>query len=83
MTHELLLEVPSYMAMISEILFSCWGACTERDPKAVEGAPSFRASAIIANPVTYGSIHCAEALGIPLHLSFPQPWVPTKYNPFS
>ena len=32
----------------------------------------FTADAIISNPVTYGHIHCAEALGVPLHLMFPQ-----------
>jgi sterol 3beta-glucosyltransferase len=35
------------------------------------------ADAIISNPVTYGHIHCAEALGVPLHLMFPQV-VPTR-----
>jgi hypothetical protein len=32
----------------------------------------FIADSIISNPVTYGHIHCAEALGVPLHLMFPQ-----------
>ena len=41
----------------------------------------FQADAIISNPVTYAHIHCAEALGVPLHLFFPQPWVPTKAFP--
>ena len=31
-----------------------------------------QADAIIANPPTYGHIHCAERLGVPLHLMFPQ-----------
>lgn len=30
------------------------------------------ADAIISNPVSYAHVHCAEALGIPLHLMFPQ-----------
>lgn len=30
------------------------------------------ADAIISNPVSYAHLHCAEALGIPLHLMFPQ-----------
>jgi hypothetical protein len=30
------------------------------------------ADAIISNPVCYAHIHCAEALGVPLHLMFPQ-----------
>eukprot|EP00953_Heterococcus_sp_UTEX-ZZ885_P032529 16981-Heterococcus_DN1.PRE.4 len=36
---------------------------------------------IISNPVTYAHIHCAEALRIPLHLFFPQPWTPTQAFP--
>ena len=87
--HELLLEAPSYISMISEILFSCWGAVTANDPRENEDGshtpttttPSFRANAIISNPVTYGHVHCAEALGVPIHLMFPQPWVPTKAFP--
>jgi len=30
----------------------------------------FVADAIIANPPSYGHIHCAEKLGIPLHMMF-------------
>ncbi|GAB9477736.1 Sterol 3-beta-glucosyltransferase, partial [Globisporangium polare] len=36
---------------------------------------------IISNPVTYGHIHVAERLGVPLHIMFPQPWVPTVAFP--
>jgi hypothetical protein len=32
----------------------------------------FVADAIISNPVTYGHIHVAESLSIPLHIMFPQ-----------
>jgi len=42
---------------------------------------TFLADAIISNPVSYGHIHCAEALSIPLHIMFPQPWFPTKCFP--
>jgi UDP:flavonoid glycosyltransferase YjiC (YdhE family) len=42
---------------------------------------TFVPDAIISNPVTYAHIHCAEALGIPLHMMFPQPWTPTKAFP--
>ena len=31
--------------------------------------------------MTYGHIHCAEALSIPLHIMFPQPWHSTKCFP--
>lgn len=47
----------------------------------MQSGRKFQADAIISNPVTYAHIHCAEALGVPLHLFFPQPWVPTKAFP--
>ena len=34
--------------------------------------------AIISNPPTYGHIHCAEKLGVPLQMFFTMPWSPTK-----
>ncbi|KAL9182657.1 LOW QUALITY PROTEIN: hypothetical protein ACHAXT_013309 [Thalassiosira profunda] len=34
----------------------------------------FVADAVIANPPSIGHIHVCEALGIPLHIMFPQPW---------
>lgn len=59
--------------MTVDIMKSCWGACIEPTVNSVtkESTPFF-ADAIISNPVSYGHIHCAEALGIPLHLMFPQ-----------
>eukprot|EP00595_Chromulina_sp_UTEXLB2642_P003086 CAMPEP_0196763528 /NCGR_PEP_ID=MMETSP1095-20130614/4257_1 /TAXON_ID=96789 ORGANISM="Chromulina nebulosa, Strain UTEXLB2642" /NCGR_SAMPLE_ID=MMETSP1095 /ASSEMBLY_ACC=CAM_ASM_000446 /LENGTH=1269 /DNA_ID=CAMNT_0042116921 /DNA_START=178 /DNA_END=3987 /DNA_ORIENTATION=- len=77
---DLINEVPKNLAMLSEIIHSCWGACVNPDPDD-ETKRQFIADAIISNPVTYGHIHCAEALGIPLHLMFPQPWLPTKAFP--
>ncbi|KAH7184107.1 hypothetical protein BKA60DRAFT_613781 [Fusarium oxysporum] len=38
----------------------------------------FIADAIIANPPSMAHIHCAEKLGIPLHMVFTMPWSPTK-----
>jgi len=38
----------------------------------------FIADVIIANPPSMGHIHCAEKLGIPLHIVFTMPWSPTK-----
>ena len=38
----------------------------------------FVADVIIANPPSMGHIHCAEKLGIPLHIVFTMPWSPTK-----
>lgn len=65
-----------------EIFHSCWNACIKDDPEVPAGAlPPFVADAIISNPVTYVHVHCAEALSVPLHIMFPQPWSPTKAFP--
>ncbi|KAF4318338.1 hypothetical protein G195_008338 [Phytophthora kernoviae 00238/432] len=77
-------DVPRNLLMIEEILHSTWPAVSAPDPEGggpgVRGKP-FRAQAIISNPVTYGHIHVAERLGVPLHIMFPQPWVPTTAFP--
>lgn len=41
----------------------------------------FVADAIIANPPSFAHIHCAERLGIPLHLMFTFPYTPTQQFP--
>jgi UDP:flavonoid glycosyltransferase YjiC (YdhE family) len=41
----------------------------------------FVANAIIANPPSFAHIHCAEKLGIPVHLMFTMPWSPTQAFP--
>ena len=65
-----------------EILKGCWRACIEpgngmdKDQKhsrlnMSDSQPRhFIADAIIANPPSFAHIHCAERLGIPLHLMF-------------
>jgi hypothetical protein len=68
---EILKEVPKFHTMICDIVSSAWKSCLEPDPKDEDAKP-FAADVIISNPVTYGHCHCAEALGIPLHLMFPQ-----------
>ncbi|KAG2846254.1 hypothetical protein PC119_g18163 [Phytophthora cactorum] len=77
-------DVPRNREMINEIVLSTWPAVSDADPDGggpgVPGPP-FRAQAIIANPVSYGHIHVAERLGVPLHIMFPQPWVPTMAFP--
>ena len=52
---------------MAEILNGCWKACTQADGP--NGQP-FIADAIIANPPSFAHIHIAEALGIPLQISF-------------
>jgi hypothetical protein len=67
---------------IYAILKGCWRACIEPG-NGVEDSRSqsrlgiqdrqanpFIADAIIANPPSFAHIHCAERLGIPLHLMF-------------
>ena len=41
----------------------------------------FVADAIIANPPSFAHVHCAERLGIPLHLMFTFPYTPTQQFP--
>lgn len=45
----------------------CWKSCYEPDD---ESGATFAADAIISNPPAFAHVHCAEALGIPLLLSF-------------
>ncbi|KAF2023625.1 UDP-Glycosyltransferase/glycogen phosphorylase [Setomelanomma holmii] len=44
-------------------------------------ARSFVADCIIANPPSFAHIHCAEKLGIPLHIMFTMPYSPTQAFP--
>jgi hypothetical protein len=44
-------------------------------------ARPFVADAIIANPPSFAHVHCAEKLGIPLHMMFTMPWSPTEAFP--
>ncbi|KAK6208154.1 hypothetical protein LQW54_007062 [Pestalotiopsis sp. IQ-011] len=76
-------------AAMAEMFDGFWRACTsatdnEKDTQNLrmmgERAP-FVADAIIANPPSFAHIHCAEALGIPLHLMFTFPYTPTQAFP--
>ena len=71
-------DIAKNRRVIAEILASTWNACTEDDDET--GVP-FTAEAIIANPPSYGHIHCAEKLQIPLHIMFTMPWSPTTAFP--
>ena len=64
--------------VLTEILASTWTACTCEDDET--GEP-FTAEAIIANPPSFGHIHCAQKLQIPLHIMFTMPWSPTSAFP--
>ena len=65
--------VPQKSAMVKEIIRSTWGAVTRPSPDDID-SKQFEADAVIANPPVFGHIHVCEALGIPLHIMFPQPW---------
>lgn len=52
---------------IIQMINGCWKACYEPDD--VSGR-IFAADAIISNPPAFAHVHCAEALGIPILLSF-------------
>jgi UDP:flavonoid glycosyltransferase YjiC (YdhE family) len=64
--------------MIVEMLEGCWSSCISPDPLTNE---PFVADVIIANPPSFAHMHCAEALGIPLHLMFTMPWSATSSFP--
>lgn len=65
--------IPEKTKMVEEIIRSSWPAATTADPDDPE-ARAFVADAIISNPPVNGHVHVAEALGIPCHIMFPQPW---------
>lgn len=77
---QLVEDVPRKREIVGEILASTWRACTEADPGHAD-ARAFTADLIVANPPSYGHIHCAEALNAPLHMVFTMPWTPTRMFP--
>ncbi|KAL8713794.1 MAG: hypothetical protein Q9220_002321 [cf. Caloplaca sp. 1 TL-2023] len=72
-----------------EMFQGFWRACInatddENDPANItmmERRNPFVADAIIANPPSFAHVHCAERLGIPLHLMFTFPYTPTQQFP--
>ena len=64
--------------MVSEMLTGCWKSCIEPD---LQSGDPFVADAIIANPPSFAHIHCAQALGVPVHLMFTMPWTSTRAFP--
>ncbi|KGO46262.1 UDP-glucuronosyl/UDP-glucosyltransferase [Penicillium expansum] len=80
---------------MKEIIYGCWRSCVETgdgtdmhqikedlwgDTVDYRRRP-FVADAIIANPPSLGHIHCAQRLGIPLHMMFTMPWSATQSFP--
>jgi UDP:flavonoid glycosyltransferase YjiC (YdhE family) len=76
-------------AAMAEMFEGFWRACINatddekdtRNLKMMGEKDPFVADAIIANPPSFAHIHCAEALGIPLHLMFTFPYTPTQSFP--
>jgi glycosyl transferase family 28 len=68
-------EIQKKRKMVAEMLEGCWRSCIEPDPLTSQ---PFVAEAIIANPPSFAHIHCAQALGVPLHLMFTMPWTSTR-----
>ncbi|KAJ6546815.1 glycosyltransferase family 1 protein [Mycena capillaripes] len=64
--------------MLTEMINGCWLSCHS---PCQETGRTFAADAIISNPPAFAHVHCAEALGIPLLLSFTMPWSPTAAFP--
>lgn len=58
-------------SMLAAMIHGCWAACHAPCP---DTGHMFMADAIISNPPTFAHIHCAEALGIPLHMTFSKPY---------
>ncbi|CAJ2510264.1 Uu.00g061640.m01.CDS01 [Anthostomella pinea] len=76
-------------AAMAEMFEGFWRACVnatdnEKDAqnlKMMGKDDPFVADTIIANPPSFAHVHCAEALGIPLHLMFTFPYTPTQAFP--
>ncbi|KAE8364928.1 hypothetical protein BDV27DRAFT_127701 [Aspergillus caelatus] len=80
---------------MKEIFNGCWKSCfimgdgtdlhqIKEDPwsEALDYRQRpFVADVIIANPPSLAHIHCAQRLGIPLHVMFTMPWSPTQSFP--
>ena len=72
-----------------EMFQGFWRACINASDEEEDGANRkmmadkhpFIADAIIANPPCFAHIHCAERLGVPLHLMFTFPYSPTQAFP--
>jgi hypothetical protein len=71
-------EIQKKRNMVEEMLEKLWYSCLR--PDTLTGQP-FVANAIIANPPSFAHIHCAQALGIPVHLMFTMPWSSTRAFP--
>lgn len=82
-------EVSRKRSQMAEMFEGFWRACisatddekNHANIKMLNEKSPFVADAIIANPPSFAHIHCAERLGIPLHLMFTFPYSPTQEFP--
>lgn len=79
-------EVSRRRKEMASIMDGAWRSCIEAGDGLGERVLAsdvafandlFIADAIIANPPSMAHIHCAEKLGVPLHMVFTMPWSPT------
>jgi hypothetical protein len=71
---------------VAEYIQGCWRSCYKTtdgltDDDLSKSTRPFVAGCIIANPPSFAHIHCAEKLGIPLHIMFTMPYSPTQAFP--
>jgi Glycosyltransferase family 28 N-terminal domain len=76
-------EIGRRRKAIFEIVEACWRSCIEPSDSSLDidqddetTRRPFIADAIIANPPSFAHIHCAEKLGIPLHMMFTYVTIP-------
>lgn len=60
-------EIRRKREIVRGIMERCWLSCFE---SLRPGTKPFVADAIIANPPSFAHIHCAQKLGIPVHMVF-------------
>ncbi|EXJ82749.1 hypothetical protein A1O3_06564 [Capronia epimyces CBS 606.96] len=70
-------QVKLHREMMFSIFKRAWKSCIETG---ADGTP-FVADVIVANPPSFAHIHCAEKLGVPVHLMFTMPYSPTGAFP--
>ena len=89
-------DVGQQRRYVAEYIQGCWRSCYRANDSTVEDDGSdmsegethsrpeikpFVADCIIANPPSFAHVHCAEKLGIPLHMMFTMPYSPTQAFP--
>ncbi|KAM0322761.1 hypothetical protein ACHAQA_009352 [Verticillium albo-atrum] len=71
-------DIKKKRIMVATMLRRFWLSCIEPGP---DSGDPFVADAIVANPPSFAHLHCAQALGIPLHIMFTMPWTSTTAFP--